>query len=82
MVENPLLDAARDYLKWGWAVIPTVKKVPVVPYKELGLDKLHPNNSVFVDTFLKHFKDHPEATGARSNCILINVYIGPRLCKS
>ncbi|MHC1757036.1 MAG: DUF3987 domain-containing protein [Methanosarcina sp.] len=73
--DNLLLDAAHNYLSRGWRVIPTVKKIPCVAYKEAGLDRIVPGHPDFEETFLTLFERHPEAEGialilTEDDCVL------------
>lgn len=77
-----LIEAAKKYLSFGWRVIPTNRKNPCVDYKNLGLheiylekERLPEQKLAFAETFLKLFKEHPEATGIamiinRDTCVL------------
>lgn len=61
MSSKSILEAARQYLKWGWAVIPTVKKIPCIHYTELP--HYYPLEKDLFDLYLQQFENHPEAQG-------------------
>lgn len=56
-----LIEPARQYLSWGWAVIPTVNKKPCISYTELP--PFNPTSKDCFDYYLKQFEEHPEAQG-------------------
>jgi len=58
---SSLLEAARQYLSWGWAVIPTVNKIPCISYTELP--HFNPTSKDCFDYYLKQFEEHSEAQG-------------------
>lgn len=61
VASESILEAACQYLKWGWPVIPTIKKTPCVSYSELP--KYYPLQKELFELYLKQFEEHPEAQG-------------------
>lgn len=55
------IEAAKNYLKMGWAVVPTLNKKCLCAYTQLP--KLKKDSQECINLYLHQFEQHPEAQG-------------------